>query len=202
MSRITTTTTDVPTIDRRTLLCGLAGGAATALTGCLSGGSGGDCTHPTDPDPVALGGGKQCDECGMVIARHPGPVGQIAYCDASPQDHANPAWFDALDPCLFDYYFAKREAGWEPTAIYVTDYSTVEPSVSRADGRQVVAAYVGADAFGPAREMTYVVDSGVEGAMGPAIVPFSDRSDAAAFRDGYGGELLTFEDITPAVVRG
>jgi nitrous oxide reductase accessory protein NosL len=74
--------------------------------------------------------------------------------------------------------------------------------VSRSGGRQVLAAHVGADAFGPAREMTYVAESGVEGAMGPAIVPFSDRGDAAGFRDRYGGELLAFEAITPAVVRG
>jgi nitrous oxide reductase accessory protein NosL len=171
------------------------------LAGCSSL-TGSDCSNPSDPAAIALDDGQSCDECGMVINQHPGPVGQLFYCDNAPEGHANPAWFDALNPCLFDYYFAKQDADWSPTAIYVTDYSTVDYETYTEGGDRYVSAHVGSEAFGDAREMTYVVDADVSGAMTTAIVPFSAQADAEAFTDEYGGRLLAFDEITPAVVRG
>ncbi|WP_254832350.1 nitrous oxide reductase accessory protein NosL [Haloglomus salinum] len=190
-----------PPLSRRAVLRASGAAAVAGLAGCSSL-TGQDCTHETDPAAIALTGTKRCEECGMVIDRHPGPVGQIFYCDNEPQNHANPAWFDALNPCLFDYHFAKEDAGWSPTAIYVTDYSAVDWEVFSEGGDQFVSSHVAAEAFGPAREMTYVARSDIKGAMTTAIVPFSDSADAEAFQSEYGGELLAFEDITPALVRG
>jgi nitrous oxide reductase accessory protein NosL len=36
--------------------------------------------------------------------------------------------------------------------------------------------------------------------MGPGLHPFSDEQDADAFVSEYGGEPVTFDDLTPAVV--
>jgi nitrous oxide reductase accessory protein NosL len=187
---------------RRAVLRAAGAAGVAGLAGCTSLTGGGGCEHGTDPAAIALTGTKRCEECGMVIERHPGPVGQIFYCDNEPRDHENPAWFDALNPCLFDYHFAREDQGWEPTAIYVTDYSGVDWEVFTEGGERFVSSHVEADAFAPARELTYVVRSDVKGSMGTAIVPFSERADAASFRDEYGGELVAFEDITPSLVRG
>jgi copper chaperone NosL len=186
-------------LSRRAVL--RAGGAAAVagLAGCSSL-TGDDCEHETDPAAIALTGTKRCEECGMVIERHPGPVGQIFYCDNEPRTHQNPAWFDALNPCLFDYYFDKQGQDWKRTAIYVTDYSIVDWEVYAEGGEQFISSHVEAEAFGPAEEMTYVARTEVKGAMGPAIIPFSKEADAEAFRSEYGGELVAFEEITPALV--
>lgn len=188
-------------LSRRAVL--RAGGAAAAvgLAGCSSL-TGESCEYETDPAATALTDQKRCDECGMVIDQHPGPVGQIFYCNNEPESHANPAWFDALNPCLFDYHFSKEDQDWSPTAIYVTDYSSVDWEVYTEDGEQFISSYVEAEAFAPARDLTYVARSDVKGAMTTAIVPFGDEGDAEAFSDEYGGELLAFEDVTPALVRG
>ncbi|MFB6122816.1 MAG: nitrous oxide reductase accessory protein NosL [Haloferacaceae archaeon] len=180
-------------ISRRTALRVGGGVAVPALAGCL-GGSGGGV-----PDPVALTGSVSCDVCGMVIAKHPGPDGQIFYRNESPEGHDNPARFDSLKQCFFPYKLEHERRGWEIAAAYVTDYSSVDYSVS-GDGEQYISSHPAASAFAPAEGLSYVVGSSVKGAMGPDFVPFSDSADADSFASEYGGDVIAYGDIDQGLI--
>ncbi|WP_416841559.1 nitrous oxide reductase accessory protein NosL [Haloferax sp. DFSO52] len=185
-----------PSITRRGALKAIAGSTLVAVAGCL----GGD-PDPT-PDPVDLSGGKEDDQGGMVIGNHAGPNGQIFYRDNSPRGHDNPAWFHTLSMGLFPYYFEHERMGWEATAIYVTDYSLVDFTVTDDDGQSFISTHTGTDTFGDATEMDFVVDSSVHGGMGPDLLPFSDVADANSFVDEYGGSTVEFADVTSEWLSG
>lgn len=169
-----------------------ATGVGFALTGCLGG--------PGGPDPVRLRGGVDCDVCGMVIGKHPGPTGQIFYREQSPQGHANPARFDSLKQCFFPYLFEHRQRGWSASALYVTDYSAVDYTVETAADEPHISSHPEPGAFAAAKDLHYVVGSRVIGAMGPDFIPFADRADADAFSADFGGEVLSFGAIDEGVI--
>lgn len=175
-----------------------AGGVlvGAALAGCLGGSDGGGAPAA----PVALAGGQQCDSCGMVIEKHPGPNGQIFYEEHTPEGHADPAVFDALKGCLFPYLFEHERRDWSASVVYVTDYSSVDYDLPEHDGTTYISSHTDSDSFAKARDLTYVVGSDVQGAMGPDFVPFSSEDDAQAFADEHGGDLVAYDDITPELV--
>lgn len=171
---------------RRTVV--LAGGAlaASALAGCLG---------SDRPDPVAVEAGAQCDVCGMVIANHPGPNGQLFLEDASPEGHDDPAVFDSLKKCLFPYTLEQERRDRTVAATYATDYSAVDYEVTTDEGATYISSHTAPGSFAPAADLHYVVESEVQGAMGPDFHPFSVAADATAFADAYGGRVLAFEEI-------
>lgn len=175
-------------VGRRPLL--LAGGALAAgtLAGCLQ-------SDETEPAPAAIPGSAQCDVCAMVIAEHPGPNGQIFYRQESPEGHDNPAWFDSLQKCFFPYKLEHDRRDWSVAAMYVTDYSVVEYSVTTDGDTPVISSHTEPASFGSATELQYVVESEVQGAMGPDFYPFSDGDDAAAFAEQYDGRVVAFDEI-------
>lgn len=152
------------------------------------------------PDAIGLNGGKQCDVCGMVIGDHAGPNGQIFYDEHSPEAHDNPAWFDALKACLFPYYFQHKRRDWNSVAIYVTDYSITDYTISTRGGTKYVSSHTEPETFANADGLHYVVESTVHGAMGADFLPFSDRADAEAFTDEHDGRIVSFDDITPELL--
>nr|WP_254282063.1 nitrous oxide reductase accessory protein NosL [Haloarcula salina] len=170
---------------------------AAGLTGCL-GAPAGQAAQQR-PTPVDLSGSKADDEGGMVIGLHGGPNGQIFYRNNSPDGRENPAWFHTLAFGLFPYYFEHEREGWEATAIYVTDYSTVDYTLS-TEGDPTLPSPTAPDTFGDATQMHYVMESRVSGGMGPALVPFSARADADSFGDEYGGRVVVFDEITPELI--
>ena len=183
-------------IDRRTVLKTGATLLATASAGCLGGSEGsGDV-----PTPVTIESGAQCDVCGMVIANHPGPNGQLFYRDNSPATHDNPAWFDALQACFFPYYFEKDRLDWTLAVGYVTDYSAVEYDIQESGGETYISSHTDAASFTDATAVSYVVGSDVHGAMGPDFIPFSEAGDAESFATDHGGEVLGFDDIGPELL--
>lgn len=182
---------------RRSVL-GVVGMSATAVVaGCLGGEQ---SEQRAPPDPVALSGGKQCDVCGMVIGDHAGANGQVFYSEQSPETHENPAWFDSLKACLFPYYFQHKRRDWESLALYVTDYSVVDYTITSRDDQKYISSHTAADTFSNAEELNYVVESRVHGAMGPDFVPFSAQTDAESFTEEYGGRIVQFDEITPDLV--
>ncbi|WP_435347039.1 nitrous oxide reductase accessory protein NosL [Haloarchaeobius sp. HRN-SO-5] len=182
-------------LSRRAVLGAGAAMTATALAGCLGGEGDGEA-----PAAVAIGEQDACDVCGMVISKHPGPNGQVYWRDNEPEEHDPPFRFDSLKQCLFPHVFEMRDQGWTAEAIYVTDYSSVEYDVSTSDGTPRISSHTEASSFGPARDLYYVVESDVQGAMGPDFVPFSNRDDADSFAAEYGGSVVEFGDVTPALV--
>ncbi|MFC4541180.1 nitrous oxide reductase accessory protein NosL [Halosolutus amylolyticus] len=176
---------------RRRLLGGIGAVAAAGLAGCLGSADGGD---ESPAEPIALDEGQTCDVCGMTIADHYGPAGQLFYADGKPGDRDGPARFDSLSELLASH--EERVArGWTLRDAFVTDYSRVEYALRKREGVIYISSHVAADAFADATTLHYVVDSGVEGAMGEAIVPFGDRDDAEAFVAAHDGEIRGWDDL-------
>ena len=170
--------------------------AATVLAGCLGDGkSGGEV-----PSPTAIEAGAQCDVCGMVIANHPGPNGQLFYRDHRPKTHENPAWFDSLKACFFPYYFEKDRLDWTIAVGYVTDYSAVDYDLQDSGDETYISSHTEPASFADATAVSYVVGSDIAGAMGPDFIPFSAASDADAFAAEHGGQVLAFDDIDPELL--
>jgi copper chaperone NosL len=184
-------------VSRRRVLGTVAAGTLAALAGC-SGDS------ESVPDPVALDAGQSCDQCNMQIDAHPGPVGQSYYLDDPPEDlpadredgraHFCSAW------CTYTYVLERAGDGPEPAGTYLTDYSTVEYTVSEEGGATVISAHLGVGAFARAEELTHAVESDVQGAMGASLVGFSNDEDVTAFIDEYGGTRVAHEDVTREMV--
>lgn len=181
------------TVRRRDVILTGGAAAAAAVAGCLGG-------QATTPDPVALTGGLQCDACGMIVEKHPGPDGQLFYRDERPEGHENPARFDSLKQCFFPYRLEHEQLGWSVAAAYVTDYSAVDFTVQTQGGTTIISSHPEADAFAPAPDLQYVVGSEVEGAMGPDFIPFSRRGDAESFAAEHDGDILAFDDIDEGVI--
>lgn len=181
---------------RRTLL-GAAAAGVVSVSGCLDLFGGGEDV----PDPATIEAGTSCDQCNMVIDRHPGPVGQSYYVDDAPSEledredgRANfcSAW------CMYSFTLDQEERGFEATGSYSTDHSVVEYDISEDAGTLVIdpTPHLDADAFAPVSDLTYVVDSDVEGAMGSSLIGFSDADDADAFAEEYGGELVEHSEVS------
>jgi len=174
---------------------GMVAGTATllALAGCQSS-SPGDAT-----EPVTIADGDNCDQCGMVISEHPGPVGETYYQDNTPSGGGEPATFCSTT-CTYRHRFAKEQEGWTPAATFLTDYSAVDYDVRTDGGATVLSRHLEASAFAATTDLTVVANSDVQGAMGTAIVPFGDQGDAEAFAEEYGGQTLPAEDIQRELV--
>ncbi len=176
---------------RRDVLVATGVAGAAALAGCL----GGDDA----PEPVSLDDEQVCDECGMVIEHHPGPVGQAFYDEDLPEGRDGPAWF-CSGTCTYTWVFDQEDRGHEPTIIYATDYSTVDWELSGEDGVTFISAHLEAENQVDVTDLTMVVGSDVHGAMGEELIGFSDRDDAESFADEHGGELVTHDQVTRELI--
>lgn len=81
----------------------------------------------------------------------------------------------------------------QPLAIFVTDLSGTDPHLT--DERYVRLDNSVAKEWTRADEAVFVVDSGAHTSGGPAVLPFSDPSDAEQFADQYGGQVLTWSAL-------
>lgn len=154
------------------------------LAGCQSGGE--------RQDPVALGDGASCDQCGMVIDQHPGPAGQTYYQDNTPVGHDAPARFCGTT-CTYRHQFENED--WTPETTYLTDYPAVDYDVQTDGGTAILSRHLDPEAYTASEELTVVANTDVESAMGTVIVPFSEPSDAESFAETYGDTTLAAESI-------
>jgi len=162
------------------------------------------------PQPVDLSGPKFDYQGSMEIGAHGGPNGQIFYKDETPQPAAdddsaddrteNLAWFHTLVFGLFPYHFDRQARGWDTEAVYTTDYSLVDWTLSENDARPVMPAPTSGETFANATDLTYVGKSGINGGMGPALHPFSDQQEAASFAEEYDGTTYAYDDINPTLI--
>lgn len=181
---------------RHVLLTG-AGITLASLSGCL----GGAASDADAPAVVALSEDAACDICGMVLSQHPGSTAEIFYADNSPEGHENPARFDSTWEA-YQYEFEHDSQGWEETAFYVTDYSSVDYRLFGEGSDTLISRHMETEAFAPVGEVTYVVGSDVKGAMGRDLFAFTAEEDADAFCSEHGGNLATHDEITPEVIAG
>jgi nitrous oxide reductase accessory protein NosL len=174
-------------ITRLRAIAGVALVLPVSFAGCL----GGDSTASFEP--ITLSEQRACDECGMILEDHPGPVGQVHFEDDEPEG-GRPAEF-CSSVCTYAYRFDSEDAGRQPLVTFLTDYSRVDKEVFRAGGDVLFSSHVEAAAFAPTTELTVVVGSEVSGAMGPAIVPFGDDAVVESFLAEYGGQTMDVEAV-------
>lgn len=180
---------------RRDVLA-LSGVALAAIAGCTST----DEQPDRDTDPVSLGGSKTCDACGMVIADGYGPNGQVYYPEPYPEDRDGPAWHDSVRE-LYQDRFTHADSLGDPVTGYVTDYAVVDYTVESRGNDRVITGSIEADTFAPMADVVYVIESGVKGAMGPDLHPFSDETAAHDFIDSEAGTIVPAADVTLDLIR-
>lgn len=137
------------------------------------------------PPPAELTRDAVGRYCGMIVEDHDGPKGQIFLAGAE-----SPFWFTSVRDTVA---FTKLpEESDDIAAIYVTDMSVAESWDSP-----------GPESWLPAEEAVYAIGSSRRGGMGALeAVPFSDRTDAEAFVQEYGGEIVAFDAIPRDYVLG
>jgi len=155
----------------------LIAGCLGLLTGC----DGRQETAP--PRPAELTRDAIGHYCSMVVADHPGPKAQIFTADRD-----DPVWFPSVRD-MFAYTMLPEE-DHNIRVIYVSDTAAGSDYARPAAGAWV-----------DARKAFYVLGSEVSGGMGLAeTVPFAEKDDARAFAARQGGEVVSFDQVTPAYV--
>jgi len=137
------------------------------------------------PAPHALTDAAIGHYCGMMLAEHEGPKGQILL-----EDSDEPIWFSsARDTIAFTLL---PEEPKDIAAIYVSDMGAAP---SWADP--------GADNWTDAKAASFVIGSSASGGMGGSeAVPFADRAKAEAFAAEKGGEVVGFDALPPDYILG
>lgn len=130
--------------------------------------------------PVEIDRATTCDLDGMLLADYPGPKAQIHYAG---QD--KPSFFcDTVE--LFSTLLAGEQVR-VVKAVYVQD-------MGQTDWEQPSGHWI------DAKTAVYVLGSKRHGSMGPTIGSFAQPADADKFAAEYGGKVLRFADVTPAMV--
>ncbi|ELZ46836.1 NosL family protein [Halorubrum distributum JCM 9100] len=173
-------------VPRRRLLAGIAAAGTAAVAGCAGGES-------NSIAPVSIDDDQACDQCGMIVADHPGTVGQVHFEDDEPEG-GRPAQFCSAT-CTYTYRFDAEDAGRTPLATFLTDYSAVDQEVFEEGGDTMFSSHVESEAFARETALTVVARSEVIGAMGPDLIPFSDDGDVDEFVAEYGGEAMPATEV-------
>lgn len=156
---------------RSVLVAALLG---VALVGC------GQSNSAKTLAPVEIDARTTCDLDGMLLADYPGPKAQIRYAG---QDA--PVFFcDTVE--LFHTLLAPEQVK-VIQAVYVQD-------MGKADWDQPRGNWI------DAKTGIYVLGSKRHGSMGPTIAAFAQEADAQAFIKQWGGKLLRYGDVKPAMV--
>ncbi len=131
------------------------------------------------PPPQALTDDAIGVFCGMILAEHDGPKGQVF-----EKGRNAPLWFTAVRDAIS--YTRLPGEGQSIVAIYVHDMARAESwEKPQPDGIWIAAE----TAF-------YVVGSEMRGGMGmPETVPFGTIEAAQAFAVKHGGKVMKFKEI-------
>lgn len=137
------------------------------------------------PAPAEVSDEATGHYCGMLLADHEGPKGQIHL-----KSRDGPIWFSSVRDTIA--FLRLPEEPRDVAAVYVNDM-----------GRASNWNQPEAGAWVDARAAWYVVDSSMRGGMGaPEAVPFATESAAEAFRATHGGRIVRLDDIPDAYVLG
>ena len=122
--------------------------------------------------------GVRCPVCGMFVVKYPNWITQIHHSNGTVK------LFDGVKDMMV-YYYNTQKHGQDSQEtiqeIWVKDYYKLR----WIDGRK---------AF-------YVIGSDVYGPMGRELIPFDSKKAAESFlKDHHGKKIVTFEEITSALV--
>lgn len=123
--------------------------------------------------------------CGMRLAEHEGPKGQVYLASRS-----EPIWFSSVRDTIA--FTRLPEEPREIAAIYVNDMGRARNWAQPEPGTWI-----------DARKAWFVIDSDVRGGMGaPEAVPFSDPAAAEAFQAQHRGRVVQLADVPDSYVLG
>lgn len=164
---------------RSTAICAIAA-VSVALAGC-----GKEAAPPPAPLPDEVSYAAIGHYCGMPLADHEGPKGQIHL-----KGQVEPVWFSSVRDTIA--FTRLPEEPRDITAIYVNDM-----------GRAKSWAHPEPGSWTDARKAWFVIDSEARGGMGaPEAVPFSDKAAAEAFQALHHGRVLRLTEIPDNYVLG
>ncbi|MCZ7559574.1 MAG: nitrous oxide reductase accessory protein NosL [Burkholderiaceae bacterium] len=116
--------------------------------------------------------------CGMRLAEHEGPKGQVYLASRS-----EPIWFSSVRDTIA--FLRAPEEPRDIAAVYVNDM-----------GRSASWQQPDRGAWVDARLAWFVIGSQARGGMGaPEAVPFSEQAAAEAFRVSQGGRVVRLDEI-------
>jgi copper chaperone NosL len=163
----------------RTLLAAIFVSLAALLSAC------GEEEKAEAPAPQALPATAIGHYCGMLVAEHSGPKGQIIL-----KSRAEPVWFSSARDA-FAFTMLPEEAK-DVRAIYVSDMAKA-PNWDDP----------GAENWIEARSAYYVIGSSRKSGMGAdETVPFSTAEAANHFAHEHGGKVVRFDEVPVEYVLG
>lgn len=169
------TSSVIPSLSRRRLLCSCAGFAGLSALGCSPSPSGGSGAAPLALDPQV-----SCSLDGMLLSDFPGPKGQVHYVQDRQVD-----WFcDTVE--LLSALVAPEQVRAVKSA-WVQD-------MARADWDRPQGHWI------DALQAWYVLGSRRKGSMGPTAATFATEGEAQTFSQAHGGQVHRLVDIKPAMV--
>ena len=129
------------------------------------------------PPPVAMTPDATGHYCGMLLAEHTGPKGQIFLKSAD-----QPVWFTSVRDTFT--FLALPEEPKDIAAVYVSDMGKAPSWDKPGDSNWILA-----------EKAVYVVESDRVGGMGGAeAVPFGEDASAKTFVEAHGGRVVPFEE--------
>lgn len=153
--------------------------AAGMLAGCKD-----ETTSAAPPPPLEVQADATGHYCGMLLADHAGPKGQIHVTSGPPY------WFSSVRDTIA--FTRLPEEPRDIVAIYVNDMGRARNWDQPEPGTWI-----------DARQAYFVIESNQVGGMGaPEAVPFSDPAAAEAFRAKHGGRVVRLEEIPDEYVLG
>jgi copper chaperone NosL len=158
--------------------------AAIALV-TLAGGCDSRSPGSPPPQPAEVQADSTGHYCGMLLADHEGPKGQVHLASRD-----RPVWFSSVRDTIA--FTRLPDEPRDVTAIYVNDMARAKRWEQPEPGAWV-----------DARQAWFVIGSDRRGGMGaPEAVPFSDAAAAEAFRATHGGRVVRMGDIPDDYVLG
>lgn len=136
------------------------------------------------PPPVATSPEATGHYCGMLLAEHAGPKGQILLASSG-----KPVWFTSVRDTFT--FLALPEEPKDIAAVYVSDMGKAPSWEEPGDQNWILAD-----------KASYVVESDQVGGMGGAeAVPFGDETAAKAFVEQHGGRIVPFAEAKEAMAK-
>jgi copper chaperone NosL len=134
------------------------------------------------PPPVATAPDATGRYCGMLLAEHSGPKGQILL-----KSGGDPVWFTSVRDTFT--FLALPEEPKDVAAVYVSDMAKAPSWEKPGDQNWILAD-----------KAVYVVESDRVGGMGGAeAIPFGDEAAAKSFTSEHGGRIVGLEDAKAAM---
>lgn len=128
----------------------------------------------------------ECHLCGMIISQYPGPKGEL-YRQEVTQENSNKVKKFCSTRDLFSFYLDPENTR-NMTKMFVHDMS--KSPWTKADDQYFIDA----------TKAWYVSGSTKSGAMGMTLASFSSQQQAQQFSVEFGGEVLSFSQITLQIV--